>query len=338
MKSLNSHEFQRSTVNGLLPLADAARLIESGAALAVSGPEAALERLPAGTWIGGTTPYFMTDTGGRIVSDDTVFVTDLGTLGAVTIATYGADELERITADAPDHGISIVIIPAETACHKRFALEAPFFPETFLKPAVGWIAGYDLGTQGARAFVHDGTGGAHADRAVVAHVAWADEAMTKLEIVNPFVAGKGDVITFDAAGFTQRECRVNGEPTDFADWLAANGFADDRLPLVGDYGGAPINVSVQKIAADGETVHLYAPVFPGVDYRFAAPLEDYAAALTDGIARVPHDDAFWSCNCILNFLFGGLEGKSIGGLAGPVTFGEIAYQLLNQTLVVARRI
>jgi hypothetical protein len=42
------------------------------------------------------------------------------------------------------------------------------------------------------------------------------------------------------------------------------------------------------------------------------------------------------CNCILNFMFGELEGKAIGGVQGPVTFGEIAYQLLNQTMVVIR--
>jgi len=41
----------------------------------------------------------------------------------------------------------------------------------------------------------------------------------------------------------------------------------------------------------------------------------------------------YTCNCILNFLYGELEGKVIGSFDGPVTFGEIAYQLVNQTLV-----
>ena len=41
----------------------------------------------------------------------------------------------------------------------------------------------------------------------------------------------------------------------------------------------------------------------------------------------------YSCNCILNYLYGDLEGKKTGGFTGPVTFGEIAYILLNQTLV-----
>ncbi len=45
------------------------------------------------------------------------------------------------------------------------------------------------------------------------------------------------------------------------------------------------------------------------------------------------DDIFFSCNCLKNYLHGGLVGKTTGGIKGPITFGEIAYQLLNQTLV-----
>jgi hypothetical protein len=78
-------------------------------------------------------------------------------------------------------------------------------------------------------------------------------------------------------------------------------------------------------------VSLYAPVFTGVKYRIAAPVPDYigsfAKALPKGV-----NPAF-SCNCILNFLYSELEGKVTAGITGPVTFGEIAYQLLNQTLV-----
>jgi hypothetical protein len=36
---------------------------------------------------------------------------------------------------------------------------------------------------------------------------------------------------------------------------------------------------------------------------------------------------------VLNYLHGSLEGRRTGALQGPMTFGEIAYQLLNQTLV-----
>jgi hypothetical protein len=35
----------------------------------------------------------------------------------------------------------------------------------------------------------------------------------------------------------------------------------------------------------------------------------------------------------LNYLYANLEGKKTGHIVGPMTFGEIAYMLLNQTLV-----
>ncbi len=40
----------------------------------------------------------------------------------------------------------------------------------------------------------------------------------------------------------------------------------------------------------------------------------------------------FSCNCILDDLYSELAGKRTGIFTGPVTFGEIAYQLVNQTL------
>ncbi|MBM4779270.1 MAG: hypothetical protein GQE15_16305, partial [Archangiaceae bacterium] len=41
----------------------------------------------------------------------------------------------------------------------------------------------------------------------------------------------------------------------------------------------------------------------------------------------------FACNCILNYLYGALEGRTAGTMVGPVTFGEVAYMLLNQTMV-----
>ena len=69
----------------------------------------------------------------------------------------------------------------------------------------------------------------------------------------------------------------------------------------------------------------------GVDYRLARPLPDYRAAFSDQL--VGGGAGQFSCNCILNYLYGELEGKATGDFTGPVTFGEIAYMLLNQTLV-----
>jgi hypothetical protein len=93
-----------------------------------------------------------------------------------------------------------------------------------------------------------------------------------------------------------------------------------------------VNVSFQRINEKEKTVDLYAPVFKSVEYKIAAPVSDYVREFSSMLSRAGISPLF-SCNCILNFLYSELEGKKTGNFTGPITFGEIAYQLLNQTLV-----
>lgn len=321
--------------NQLMDVAEAAALISVGARLAVAGRAEALKALPNGNWIGGTTPYFMTAEGGRIVDDTQVFVTDFSDAAGVSVQCYSADELERISADAPANGFALTILPFGSVTHERFATEAASYPMAFLRPTVGWIAGFDLSDAQGEALVFDGrTGTAHRDHAVVLHVALDDEALVSVEIVNLFRPDEGDVIRFEGDSFTPETCIVNGVRRCFADYIRERGLEDGHLPLIGDFSGVNLNASIR--AVDGDSVALYAPVFTSVDYRFAAPVGDYASAFQTALSARSDDGTMWSCNCILNFLFGELEGKAIGGVAGPITFGEIAYQLLNQTLVRVR--
>ena len=60
----------------LVSVEHAAELINSGARLLIAGDEALLRRLPAGEWIGGTTPYFMAGEGG-VATQQRVMVTSL---------------------------------------------------------------------------------------------------------------------------------------------------------------------------------------------------------------------------------------------------------------------
>ncbi len=325
-------------MNELISLAAASELIARGLPLSVAGRESTLRALPAGNWIGGTIPYFMVGSGGVVVDDDRLFVTDLSQVGEVTVAYYAADELARISAEAPANGFSLTIIPAGSEALSRFAKEAATYPEAFIKPTVGWIAGVHLSELGKHTpKVFDGrTGQAHEDGAVVAHVHIPDDKLASVEIVNIFEPDGGDVLHFDQVGFQVGECEVNGRKVNLAAYLQERGAAGGQLPLVGDYAGARINVSFQNIDVDKGEVTLYAPVFPGIDYRLARPVGDYAAAFRSRLAGYDTDGVVFSCNCILNFLFGELEGKTIGGVEGPITFGELGYQLLNQTLVAVR--
>ena len=325
-------------MNQLITVQSAIELIKSGAALSLAGPESALDKLPVGNWIGGTIPYFMVSTGGVVVNDDQVFVTDLSALGVVSVSSYGPDDLSGIAGNAPDNGFSLTIIPAGSTSHKKFAAEAANYEDAFLKPTVGWISGVHLSQLGAvTPKVYDGrTAEKFEDRAVVAYVKLPEDKLATLEIVNLFEPGDGDVLRFNETSFEVDECEINGVKVNFAEYIRKNGLEHGTLPLVGDFGGANVNVSLQNVGEAGGKVALYAPVFTDVDYKFAKPVGDYAAAFREKLKDIDNQGVVLSCNCILNFLFGDLEGKAIGGVEGPITFGEIAYQLLNQTMVMVR--
>ncbi len=70
----------------------------------------------------------------------------------------------------------------------------------------------------------------------------------------------------------------------------------------------------------------------GMEYRQAAPIGDYRDAFTRRVNSLRISPVF-SCNCLFNYLYGHLEGKQHIPIGGPATFGEIAYVLLNQTMV-----
>lgn len=326
-------------MNELISVAAAAELIRAGVPLSLAGPESALAQLPPGNWIGGTIPYFMVAGGGTVVTEGKVFATDLSRVGKVRVAHYPTDALGEITRQAPANGFSLAILPAGSPAHQRYAAEAANYEDAFLKPTVGWVSGVHLSRLGIDLpKVFDGrTATAHADGAVVAYVELPADKMASVEIVNLFEPDtQGDLLRFDETSFTVGECLVNGERQPLAAYLQAKGLTEGKLPLVGDFAGAHVNVSLQSVDLDTNRVSLYAPVFPGVDYRFAKPVADYAGAFRARLAEVDAAGVVLGCNCILNFVFGELEGKAIGGVEGPVTFGEIAYQLLNQTLVMVR--
>jgi len=300
---------------------------------AVSGDERLLARLPRGNWIGGTIPYLMTDEQGGITTRDLLLVHQLpGDALAASIAVYDANTIGRITGDAPRNGYTFLMIPAFSDVHLTYGKDAPTYKDLFSHPIIGWITGIDLADLGKeKPKVFDGrTGEAFTDKALACHVPLPAGKAAAVEIVNIFERSDGPDIRFETDGFTVTDCSIDGKRTNFARWLTENAV-DTQLPLIADYHGALINVSIQSVDREAGTVALYAPVFRGRTYRSAKPVPDYVQAFRSSTAGMNRDVAF-ACNCILNFLYGQLEGAHIG-LPGPFTFGEIAFQLLNQTMV-----
>ena len=308
-------------------------LITAKTPVIVAGDEALLRTLPAGDWVGGTIPYFMTPEGGQ-VSRTHVFVTEVPAFArGVHITTYDEQTISTLGTDSPENGYTILILPAFSGLHRLFALQAPTYENIFFRVVAGWISGTHLGDVGKIApKVFAGPTGEILDmKGVAMHIELPREYQAKIGIVNIFEQGDGDEIQFPETGFESDVCIVNGKTTRIGDYLGQTGF-DTRLPLVANYNGTKCNVSIRSLDIPGSKITFFAPVFAGVKYRHAKPMGDYAERF---LSAIPKDigPTVFCCNCVHNYLHGNLEGRRTGDLQGPMTFGEIAYQLLNQTLV-----
>ena len=250
------------------------------------------------------------------------------------IATFANDTLPQVAAGRFANGFTCLLMPAFTETHRAYAVDGPAYPGLCDQPVMGWVAGVLLAEIGSRKpLVFDGrTGQAHEDAALAMHVRLPGGMAAELDIVNLFAQGGGPEIVFPADGFSAGPCTVDGKACNLASYLVENAV-DTKLPLVADYAGAQVNVAVRAVDAAAGTVAFYAPVRAGQSYRLARPVPDYAAAYAAGSGGTAGAGSMLACNCILNFLHAELEGKATGGFVGPVTFGEIAYVLLNQTLV-----
>ncbi|SEF69708.1 hypothetical protein SAMN05421819_0857 [Bryocella elongata] len=308
-------------------------LIQAGQRVWVAGDEALLSTLPKGDWIGATTPYFMTEEGGAHTQQSLQVTILPKEVAKISARFYSAEELCGLAADYPANGFAYILIPAFSKAHSVFAQDCSNWPGVFDRPLIGWIAGVNVDQIGsATPKVFNGlTGESSAEKAVVMHVELVSELMAHANIINLFEPAAGDVLTFPAVGFDVTECFVNGEARNFSAYLTEHAY-DTRLPLVADYMGAHVNVSVRSVDALAGKVSFYAPVFPGVEYKAAAPVADYATEFRNRLVD-NHENPVFTCNCILNYLYAGLEGTKTGDWTGPITFGEIAYMLLNQTLV-----
>ncbi len=310
-------------------------MIAEGKSLFLAGSPEVLAQLQPGCWIGGTIPYFMSETG-AVCTEQGVFVTEVPSfVTGIDVRWYDADELQSLYDDAPANGFTFLLMSPSAPFLEAFAERAPECDGFLLKPMVGWVAGVHLSQLGKLApLVFDGrTQTSSSQKALAMHVTLPAGMFADIEIVNIFTSGMGDTIGFPRSGLDVTTCTVNGLETNFAEYVV-NGHLDQRLPLMAEYGGSLINVGLQTVDAETGRSRFYAPVFAGVEYRFAAPVGDYAAAFARALAQDGH--SLFSCNCILNYLFGELEGRPAGDAAGPFTFGEIAHQLVSQTLVRLR--
>lgn len=327
---------EESMPNGFCDFGEISRRISEGEPLLLAADEEVLRRLPRGNWIGGTIPDMAIGPSDPS-SKERIFTTELSrAVMRTSIKVYDKETLRSIYSEIPEHGLGMILIPAESPTHFSFALNAPTYPGFATRPLAGWVAGVRLEQLNhASAKVFDGrTGESHGDRALVMHAELAAGKYADIGIINIFEPSEGDAIMFERDGFVQTEALIGNRKVAFAKYLRENDV-DLRLPLVADYQGVMVNSSFQSVDERSGEVKLYAPLFRGIRYRLAKPIHDFDAEFGRRLAtlRSLKGPVVFSCNCVLNYLFSTPGAFSAAPGRGPATFGEVAYQLLNQTMV-----
>lgn len=313
--------------------------LAKGARLILAADKRLLQQLPEGCWIGGTIPYFSTRQG-ALCTQEQIHVTELPDwVTDIHVRAYDSGDIDQIYNDAPAHGFTFIIIPAQSQAHFTFALNAPTFANFAKKPLIGWISGTRLDEwYSDQPYVFNGETKEQIDnRAIVMHVHLPPDKIADIGIINIFEQGDGDAICFPESGFSSKYAIINGVETLFSDYLRQQEL-DTRLPLVSDYYGTMISTAFrERPGVDGE-VRFYNAVFDFLTYRHSIPVTSYQTHFQQKISYGPGTQSLFSCNCILNQLYAGLDGTQVEGVHGPATFGEIAYQTLNQTVVYLRLI
>ncbi len=326
-----------TVTHGLATPEEAAALIRAGRVLVLAGTAADLATLPHGQWIGGTAASFLTQAGGR-EANGRLFYSDLSAVARlVRLRHLSLPELRQIGRLHPANGFTLLIVPGFSQLLAGLCAGIMDYEGIYNAPLFGWVsavAPYNLSKYRPQSFA-GGPAGA-SELAAVMSVTLPDELFAEIHIANLFNPGVGPEIRFPKPGFVaEGACQIGGETGNLAQYMEAKGI-DQRLPLVADHDGALINLSILASDPHGGTTTFLAPVDPGLTYRFAEPVLDYPEELDRALVQLPRDASGLSSVCLQNYLHGRLR-QAIGlPCQGPVSFGQIAYNVLNQTLACLR--
>lgn len=311
------------------------KFIEEGRLLALAADERVLSLLPKGNWIAGTLPYFM-DIDKGVFTQDLIFVNELSNYTSnFLIKNYDEFSIDKVVSDSYENGYTLIIIPAFQKVHQEFSIKTEENQDLYNNPIVGWVSGINLDSKDVPKTFSGNTAQSYTNEIVAIHIELPSTKFAQLEIVNIFEQNlNNDEIRFYNNGFEVSNCLINGVEKNFSEYLIANNIKT-QLPLIANYTGAQINVSIKEVNTENKTVSFYAPVFKSKTYKFSKEIGDYTDVFNTHTNDLSDENEF-SCNCVLNYLYGDLENKKINNVKGPNTFGEIAYQLLNQTLVILK--
>ena len=311
---------------GLFTPEEVSSMIRAGNSLLLAGDVKLLSQLPAGNWIGGTTPFFILFPENRTTSYDKIFVTPLPDFVTKTeIREYDETNIQNIFNDGPENGFTVLIMPYASPVAVEYSINATNYENFAASPVCGWLTGQPLDIiMTEKSYAASGTGTClFFDKAVAMHISLPKTKYAEIKLFNPYKQGSGDSIMFEQSSMVVKDALINGEKRNFAEYLRGIGY-NMLMPLVANYSGEMINDVVCAMEGD---VMLSAPVFNHVDYRIAVVDENITEP------SLVNDKIVFSVTCIGNFLQPDICAQYLKKMNGPVVFGEIAYQQVGQTTV-----
>jgi hypothetical protein len=268
-----------------------------------------------------------------LFSQDKIFVNALSEhIIDYSIKEYDDKTIKNIVNDSFNNGYTLLILPPFQKVQRVYALESLDFEGIYNNPIIGWIAGKDLNSKSIPKVYNGQNLQAFENKAVAIHLALPNHKFAKIDIINIFEKDlAGAEIVFLNSGLDVHDCMIDGVKLNLAQYIQENNI-EHRLPLMSEHHNMSVNVSIKDIDYDFNIVSFYAPVFKERKYRFSKHIDNYAQLFEIETKQLNINTEI-SFNCIHNYLYGELENKKINNITGPFTFGEIAYHLLNQTLV-----
>lgn len=320
----------------LYTIEEVKNFIAKGCQMVLNADEEALKQLPKGNWIGGTTPYFMnTDKG--VFSKDLIFVDDFTNVGVdFKIEEFDVGTMPQIANNSFKNGFTVLILPFEKEVYHEFAYHSLSYDGIFNNPVVGFVAGCDFDLlETAEAKVVNGLSNElSSDKAIALHVKLPGNKIARTEILNlDNIQPDSDTIVFPETSFTQSNCLINGKDTNIAEYLDEIGYIQKApRPLIASTNGALINRDIKVINTEKKEVTFFSPVYEGDEYFLTDIITDYERLFNQRLEEIKQK-SFYTSICVSYYLLGQLEGKKINTV-GAFAFGEIAFQLLNKTLVL----
>ncbi len=321
--------------NKLYTKSEVINFINQGKVMLLSGSEKAISGLPNGKWIAGTTPYFMDGVG--VQDEEKIFVDDFTDYAQnVKIKMLDSNNIQTIATEAFGNGFVVIVLPIESDVYYTFSANSLNFDGIFDNPVVGYVSCCNINMiSNPKTFVASGLDGKVVnDKAAVLYVELPDSMTARTEIMNfDTIDETTPVVVFPKTSFVQSDCLIDGKPGNISDYLE-----NVVKPKIGGYtqfitsmNGALINRDPKVVNTETGETSFYSPVYKDDKYQLVKPGKDYAKAFNDNLnAKTAPVVAAFSC---ISYFFGGnFIGKHISK-NGVYAFGEIAYQLLNKTIV-----